>query len=103
MRQTLSRVSWKRTAGRLEATHAFLDNDPPEARPDCRLFHEVHVAAEQRGQVLAESFQPAEVVATRSEAGAGVDCKIDIGCAARLAAGKRPEQRDPLDPECPQV
>jgi hypothetical protein len=72
--------------------YAFLGDNTPESRPDGWLLYEIHVAPKELCQVLAERFQPAEMVESAGrKARTGPKRQIDIGRTGRLASGTRSE------------
>ena len=82
-------MSRKRTAGRLEGTHALLGDRLPEARPGGGFLYEIDVASEEFGQAVAQGLQPAEMIeAARREASTGSYGQVHIGGAGFFVAGE---------------
>ena len=62
----LSRMSRNRTES-ARRTHAFLRNHLPETRTHRKFLHQIDITAEEHGEPLAQSLQPAEMIESPDE------------------------------------
>ena len=88
----------EKPAGRLEGTHAFLRNHLPEARTHRRFLNQIDITAEEHGEPLAQSLQPAKMIKSPGrEPCTRPDRQIHVGHPICVAARERAKQRDRLD------